>query len=228
MKEGPDIAMLAALVGDPARANMLTALTAGKALTASELAAEAGVTAQTASSHLGKLVDGGLISLRKQGRHRYYQLAGDEVAAMIEGMMGLAQRVGHLRTRTGPKEPALREARICYDHLAGERGVALFEGLARRRALTVSGEGVTLTQAGDAFVADFGIDLGAARKSRRPLCLACLDWSLRRNHLAGALGAAFLRRFDDLGWARRELNSRVVRFSPKGAIAFDRLFGARD
>lgn len=228
MKTGPDIAAIASLIGDPARANMLTILFNGMALTASELATEAGVTPQTASSHLAKLVDGGLITPRKQGRHRYYQLAGPDVATMIEGMMGLAQNVGRLRSRVGPKEPALREARVCYDHLAGERGVALFDGLARRGALAVAGDGLALTSAGERFIVDFGVDLAAARSGRRPLCLACLDWSARRNHLAGALGAAMLQRFEDLGWARREKGSRVVRFAPKGAAAFDRFVGASE
>ncbi len=223
MKAGPDIASIAALVGDPARANMLTALTSGMALTATELAAEAGVAPQTASSHLARLVDGGLLVLRKQGRHRYYALARPEVGAMIEGLMGLAQQVGRQRARPGPKEPALREARVCYDHLAGDRGVALFDSLVRRKALTVEGDGIALSEAGEGFVTDFGVDLAAARASKRPLCLACLDWSSRRNHLAGALGAAFLKKFGDLGWARREPGTRIVRFTPPGARAFDRL-----
>lgn len=226
MKTGPDIAMIASLMGDPARANMLMILFNGMALTASELAAEAGVTPQTASSHLAKLVDGGLLALRKQGRHRYYQLANSEVATMIEGMMGLAQRVGHMRARTGPKEPALREARVCYDHLAGDRAVALFDALVDRKALDVASDGLALTQAGERFIVDFGVDLEAARASRRPLCLACLDWSSRRSHLAGSLGAALLQRFQDIGWARRESGTRIVRFSPKGATKFDRLVRA--
>lgn len=226
MKTGPDIAMIASLMGDPARANMLMILFNGMALTASELATEAGVTPQTASSHLAKLVDGGLLVLRKQGRHRYYQLANSEVATMIEGMMGLAQRVGHMRARTGPKEPALREARVCYDHLAGDRAVALFDSLVERKALDVASDGLSLTPVGERFIVDFGVDLDAARASRRPLCLACLDWSSRRSHLAGSLGAALLQRFQDIGWARREKDSRVVRFSPKGAAEFDHLVRA--
>src|ERR1051326_4931839 len=135
MKEGPSIAPVAALAGDPARANMLSALLSGKALTASELANEAGVTAQTASSHLAKLEDGGLIAAVKQGRHRYFRLADRDVAEMLEKMMGVAARAGHLRTRTGPSDPAMRKARVCYDHLAGEMGVQLFDGLARGKVL---------------------------------------------------------------------------------------------
>src|SRR6185369_16757717 len=123
MKSGPDIAMVASLVGDPARANMLTALLSGRALTASELAQEAGITPQTASSHLAKLEAGGLIEAEKQGRHRYYRLADPDVGGVLEGLGALAARAGHMRVRTGPKEPALRRARICYDHLAGGLGV---------------------------------------------------------------------------------------------------------
>ena len=122
MKEGPDITRIAFLIGDPARANMLTALMSGKALTASELAEEAGVTLQTASSHLSKLVEGGLVRPRRQGRHKYFSLANDDVARVLEGLMGLAAGSGHLRSRTGPKDPALRKARICYNHLAGNMG----------------------------------------------------------------------------------------------------------
>ena len=129
MKTGPDIALIASLVGEPARANMLTALMSGRALTASELAREAGVTPQTASAHLAKLEGGGLLALEKQGRHRYYRLTGPDVAAVLEGLMGLAARAGHTRVRTGPKDPALRRARACYDHLAGDLGVQLFDGL---------------------------------------------------------------------------------------------------
>src|ERR1700729_4512187 len=125
MKAGPDIAMIAALVGDPARANMLTALMTGRALTASELAHEAGVTPQTASSHLAKLEAGGLIEQEKQGRHRYFRLSGPDVAGLLEVIEGVAARAGHMRVRMGPKDPALRRARIWYDHLAGYFGVQL-------------------------------------------------------------------------------------------------------
>ena len=133
MKAGPDIAMVASLVGDPARSNMLTALMTGRALTASELAHEAGITPQTASSHLAKLEAGGLIEPEKQGRHRYYRLTGPDVAHVLEGLAGLAERAGHTRVRTGPKEPALRRARICYDHLAGDLGVQMLDSMRKQR-----------------------------------------------------------------------------------------------
>ncbi len=225
MKAGPDIALVASLLGDPARANMLTALMSGKALTASELASEAGVTPQTASTHLAKLEHGGLVIPRKQGRHRYFQLTGDDIAEVLEGLMGLAARVGHLRTRTGPKDPALRRARVCYDHLAGDFGVRLFDTLQARGFIAMDGEAVEVTEAGRSFATEFGIDLSTLGGTRRPLCKACLDWSNRRNHLAGALGAALLARIYALGWAKREPDSRIVAFSQAGEKAFAEAFG---
>lgn len=218
MKEGPTIAPLAALIGDPARANMLTALMDGRALTVSELAAAAGVALPTASEHLGKLDAAGLLVAEKQGRHRYFRLSGPDVAEVLEGLMGLAQRTGTLRTRTGPKDPALREARVCYDHLAGERGVALFDGL-RHRGFLRSPDGPDLTDAGQSFFAGLGFDLAHLRKGRRPLCRQCLDWSERRAHLGGALGAAVLSFVLERAWATRE-PGRVVRFSAEGVSAF--------
>ena len=230
MKEGPSIAPIAALAGDPARANMLAALLSGKALTASELASEAGVTAQTASSHLAKLEDGGLVSAVKQGRHRYFRLADRDVAEMLEKMMGVAARAGHLRMRTGPSDPAMRKARVCYDHLAGEMGVQMFDSLVKSRRLAVREGELRLTRIGEAFLADFGIDLDEVANPRRPLCKSCLDWSQRRTHLAGTVGAALLARITDLKWARRDRTSRAVLFSPDGATKFNRLFpeGERD
>jgi DNA-binding transcriptional ArsR family regulator len=225
MKVGPDIATVAALLGDPARANMLTALVAGQALTAGELAREAGVTAQTASSHLSRLEAGGLLTQRKQGRHRYYALSGEDVAGVLEAIMGLAARTGHTRVRTGPKEPALRQARVCYDHLAGDLAVAMLENLVARGLVTETDDALTLTASGQTFMAALGLDLPALTTSRRPLCKGCLDWSVRRTHLAGALGAALLDRFYGLGWAAREPGTRLVTFTPRGLDAFHQIFG---
>ena len=220
MKEGPDIAVLGSLIGDPARANMLTALMSGRALTASELAGEAGVTLQTASSHLSKLEGGGLIQQRKQGRHRYFALADDEVGRVLESMMGLAALKGHLRTRTGPKDPALRKARICYNHLAGELGVRMLDSLVARDLLSEQGEELYLTAAGRSFVKRFGIDIDALESARRTLCRSCLDWSARRSHLAGSLGAELLQHFYRLGWAKRQKGTRVIAFTPQGEAKF--------
>ncbi|WP_417699484.1 ArsR/SmtB family transcription factor [Pseudophaeobacter sp.] len=224
MKEGPDIAQVATLIGDPARANMLTALMSGKALTVSELAQEAGVTIQTASSHLSKLDAGGLLRPRKQGRHKYFSLASDEVAHVLEGLMGLAAGAGHLRKRTGPKDAELRRARVCYNHLAGDMGTQMFDSLIAQGHLVLEGADLALTQSGLAFVSDFEIDAEALQRARAPLCRECLDWSERRSHLAGSLGRAFLTRFEDLTWAKRDQKTRIVSFSDPGAVAFHRLF----
>jgi DNA-binding transcriptional ArsR family regulator len=226
MKDGPSIAPIAALAGDPARANMLAALLSGKALTATELANEAGITAQTASSHLSKLEGGGLIAGVKQGRHRYFRLSGHDVADMLEKMMGVAARAGHLRTRPGPADPQVRKARVCYDHLAGELGVHLFDSLSGRGQIAARGEDVRVTRKGEVFFADFGIDFGTLGTSRRPLCKSCLDWSQRRSHLAGSLGAALLDRIYDLNWAVRDKRSRAVLFSRSGEAKFRSMFAA--
>lgn len=226
MKDGPDIARIAALIGDPARANMLGALMSGKALTATELAQEAGITPQTASSHLGKLLEGGLLHLRGQGRHRYYSLSGSDVAETLESLMGLAAGRGHLRTRTGPRDPALREARVCYNHLAGARGVAMFRALRAAGHLTEADGVIDLTEGGRRFSKEFGIDLAALERGRAPLCRPCLDWSVRETHLAGSLGRALLARMETLGWVGREPGSRVIRFTRKGQAGFDAAFPA--
>src|ERR1700749_2404206 len=170
MKDGPSIAPIAALAGDPARANMLAALMSGKALTATELANEAGITAQTASSHLSKLENGGLISGVKQGRHRYFRLSGHDFPDMLEKRANVPARAGHLRPRPGPSDPQVPKARVCYDHLAGEMGVQMFDSLSQRGQLAVKGDDVRVTRKGEAFLADLGIDLGVLTQSRRPLC----------------------------------------------------------
>jgi len=224
MKEGPDIARIAALIGDPARANMLTALMSGKAVTATELAQEASVTLQTASTHLSKLDQGGLLRPRKQGRHKYFSLANDDVARVLEGLMGLAAGSGHLRSRTGPRDHALRKARVCYNHLAGDLGIRLFDSLVSRGFLRTRSGALCLSKAGHAFANDFDIDVGNLLSRKVPLCRECLDWSARRSHLAGSLGRAFLSRFEEKGWAKRERGTRVVRFSPLGEKAFGRTF----
>lgn len=225
MKEGPTIAAIAALLGDPGRANMLAALMHGRALTASELAIEAGVTPQTASGHLSLLLDGGLVLVRRQGRHRYYRLSGPDVAAVIEGLMALAGRAGHLRARPGPKDEALRRARVCFDHLAGEYGVRMFDSLMLRGYLIDEGVDLKLTEDGRRSLMAFGIDVESLERSRRSLCRECLDWSERRSHLAGALGAALLARILTLGWAERQGQSRVVVFTDEGGRRFLTEFG---
>jgi len=230
MKAGTDIAMVAARVGDPARANMLTALMTGRALTASERAHQAGVTPQTASSHLAKLEAGGLIEPEKQGRHRYYRLTGPDIAGVLEGLAGLAARAGHMRVRTGPKDPALRRARICYDHLAGDLGVQMLDSMRTQRLIRQTKQSIELTGEGRRFMAEaLQIDTETLAHPRRPVCKACLDWSERRHHLAGTLGAAVMSRFTELNWAARDPTpgSRVVNFTRTGEKRFAALFGSQ-
>ncbi|MER9118955.1 winged helix-turn-helix domain-containing protein [Mesorhizobium sp. M0954] len=222
MREGPDIARIASLVGDPARANMLSALMGGTALTASELALEAGVSLPTASSHLSKLMEGGLLTLASQGRHRYYGLAGPQVAGMIEAITGVAAAAGPQRVRPGPRDAAMRVARVCYDHLAGEQAVAMLDRLVARQVLLRDDEEIQLGPSAASHFAAIGIDVEG--KARRPVCRACLDWSVRRSHLAGTLGAAILDKMLAEKWARREKDSRAVIFSPTGKQAFEKTF----
>ena len=224
MREGPDVARIASLVGDPARANMLSALMDGGALTASELALEAGVTAQTTSSHLARLMEGGLLSLSTQGRHRYYALSGPAVATMLEAIMGVAASVGPKRTRPGPRDATMREARVCYDHLAGDHAVAMLDGFLERGVLRADGDQIRLGKSAPSHFAAIGIDTAACEGQRRPACRVCLDWSVRRSHLAGALGAAILDKILAEKWARREPEGRAVVFSPKGKAAFTKAF----
>jgi DNA-binding transcriptional ArsR family regulator len=216
MKDGPNIVHIAALIGDTARAEILTSLMGGRALTATELADAANITKQTVSGHLAKLVDAGLLAVEAQGRHRYFRLADDDIAQLLESLMGIAFRTGAVRLRSSPREPALRKARVCYDHLAGELGVLVFDSLRERRALMLGKEDLELTDAGRELFSKLGIDADALRSQRRAFCRTCLDWSERRHHLAGALGASLLARMIELGWARREKDSRVVSFTSSG------------
>jgi len=213
---GPNITTIAALVGDTARGQVLSALMAGRALTATELADSAGVTRQTISTHLAQLVDAGMLAVEKQGRHRYFRIADEDVAQMLESLMGAAALARS--PRVGPREPALRKARVCYDHLAGELGVLVYERLAQRGAFALGADGVVLTPQGRQAMETLGVDM-AEPKGRRPFCRTCLDWSERRHHLAGTLGAALLARFEQLGWANRAHDSRVMAFSAAGEAA---------
>jgi DNA-binding transcriptional ArsR family regulator len=210
MTDGPSISGVGALMGDPARANMLTSLMGGQALTASELARVAGIAAATASGHLTQLLDGGLLAVEKQGRHRYYRLAGPDVATAIEALMGLAQHPSRLQVRPGPRDPEMRRARVCYDHLAGERAVELFARLTRLKLIALDDGAIAITSRGECRLAEFGIDIAALKSANRPICRACLDWSERRSHLAGALGARLLDRLFELEWACRVEGSRIA------------------
>jgi hypothetical protein len=160
----------------------------------------------------------------KQGRHAYFRLANHDVALMIETIMGVAARAGHLRTRPGPSDPAMRKARMCYDHLAGEMGVQLLDSLVAQGHITSSRDALAVTRKGEGFLRDFGIAIEALDSKRRPLCRSCLDWSMRRAHLAGSLGGALLDTFYDRDWAKRDRKSRAVIFSPRGEKKFREAF----
>jgi DNA-binding transcriptional ArsR family regulator len=223
MYDGPNIVPIAALLGDQARAAMLTALMSGEALTATELATEASITKQTASGHLSKLREAGLVQVASQGRHRYYQLAHKDIAQLLENLMGVAERTGSRRVRPGPNDPALRNARVCYDHLAGDLGVALFDSLLTRKYIkTTATNNVTLTKSGESFFTSLGISITRPANSRRPICRACLDWSVRRHHLAGVAGASVLAFCFDKKWTKRQEGSRVVKFTQRGEDNFRR------
>ena len=217
--ESPDIASIAALIGDRARSTMLMELMSGRALTATELGRAAGVSKPTTSSHLAKLVAGGLVSVEDIGRHRYFRIASHDVGSVIENLVGLAEELGAVRIAPGPADPAMRRARVCYDHLAGELGVLVYDSLRRQGCVSGESRELSLTPKGAKLAADFGIDLTLALEGRRPLCLPCLDWSMRRPHLAGAFGAALLERFFTLRWATRKKGTRAIVFSAVGERA---------
>lgn len=226
-------AEIAALSGDPARAAMLQALMDGRALTASELARAAGVTPQTASGHLGRMATAGLLAVARQGRHRYHRLASAAVARMVEGIMQVAAEASAgSAPRTGPRDPAMRRARTCYDHFAGELGVALTDALVAAGHVELGSEAGELSEGGLAFLGEMGVETGpiqAARTRRggRLLCRPCLDWSERRPHLAGVVGAAICSCAMAQGWTRRLDGTRAVQVTPLGARVFREKFGAK-
>ena len=221
----PAVAEIAALVGNPARANILTVLIDGRALTASELAYVAGVSPQTTSEHLAMLRAANLLSMTKQGRHCYFRLGSPQVARMIESIMVVAaDGPQRYRPRWNGGEQ-LRIARTCYDHIAGRLGVALAGALTGREHIVLSDDGGIVTRAGEKFLSDFGVRLDELRRGRRTFCRPCLDWSERRPHLAGALGAALADRCFDLGWITRIRDSRALKISAGGKNGFRDVFG---
>jgi DNA-binding transcriptional ArsR family regulator len=221
----PAVAEIAALVGNPARANILMALIDGRALTATELAYVAGVSPQTTSEHLAKLREANLLTLAKQGRHCYFRLGSPKVARMIEGIMVVAADGPRSYRPRWNGDDQLRNARTCYDHIAGRLGVALTDALKRRKHIVLTDDGGLLTRAGEKHLASFGIKLDEMRKGRRTFCRPCLDWSERRPHLAGALATAFAERCFDLGWISRIRDSRALKISAKGEAGFHEVFG---
>ena len=228
----------AALIGDPTRANMLAALMDGRALTAKELAGVAGVTAQTASGHLAQLTGAGLLAMERQGRHRYHRLASPAVAQMLENIMsvtaGNIAALGPARpARVGPRDVALRRARTCYDHLAGQIAVAIADRMTERGQLELSPDGGAITDEGVGFLRGLGVDLEtasarAARHGGRVFCRPCLDWSERRPHIAGALGTALCTACFGQGWIRRIEGTRAVAVTPVGRVVLDKAFDLRE
>jgi DNA-binding transcriptional ArsR family regulator len=225
MKEDPRLAEIAALVGDPARANILTALLDGRALTASELAYFAGVSPQTASGHLAKLTQSRMLALQKQGRHRYYRLATPQVARMIESIMEVAVGAPERYRPPSKADAALRAARTCYDHFAGRLGVGLADALGTCGHIVLTDQGGEVTEAGVDFLTGFGLDLADARRRRRAYCRPCLDWTERRPHLGGAIGAALAARCFALHWVERQRDSRALLITTAGRRGLDEVFG---
>jgi DNA-binding transcriptional ArsR family regulator len=219
------IAEVAALVGDPARANILAALMGGRALTAGELVYAAGVSPQTTSGHLGKLAEGRLIACVKQGRHRYYRIATPRVAEMLEGIMAVVADAPPRHRPPSKLDDAMRTARTCYDHFAGKLGVGLTDVLCARGHLTLGEDGGEVTESGVAFLQELGIDLVVARQRRRVFCRPCLDWTERRLHLGGSIGAALAQRCFDLKWLERMRGSRALVVTPRGHRGLKDIFG---
>jgi DNA-binding transcriptional ArsR family regulator len=225
-----NVAVPAALIADPARAAILMALLDGRAQPATALAYAAGISSQSASNHLGKLVGGGLLRLRSVGRHRYYCLANGEIARVLESLAGIAPAVRSLEAPRSPLARQLRAARTCYDHLAGRLGVALAEALVRQGWLgEIAGddERFALTDAGRAAFAEFGVPLDGLRPDKRGVARKCLDWTERRNHVAGPLGVRLLARLTGLGWLERGggPRGRAVRVTPAGLTGLHERFG---
>jgi DNA-binding transcriptional ArsR family regulator len=224
VKEGPDISHVAAAIGNPTRARMLLALLQIPAMTAGELASETGIAAQTASGHLQRLTEVGLLTVMSQGRHRYFRLADDEAAGLIEAMLGFSAHIGHLRTRPGPRDADMRRLRTCYDHLAGEIAVGLFSRLDALGAFVHRNGALDLTRVGHERLSAIGIDTSTLQIGREPTCRACLDWSERRHHLGGRAGAALLRHALNLQWLKRD--GRRVELTRAGEAAFTGLFAS--
>lgn len=216
MDADAQIAPVAALVADRTRSTILWALAGERALPACELAAQAGVTAATISHHLEKLVAGKLVTAVRQGRHRHYRLANPAVVAVLEALATVAPPAPARSFREGQAAKALRFARTCYDHLAGQLGVRITEALVARRCLTPAGREYELKPAGERLFTRLDVDLAAARRARRGFARACLDWSERRHHLAGALGAALLDRLLALRWIERRAAGRAVCLTERG------------
>ena len=225
MITGPIIAEIAALVGDPARATMLSALLEGRTLTASELALGARITPQTASAHLAKLTEAGVLLVVRRGRHRHFRIASPSVEGMIDGIVAVALEKRPRYRPLSRQARALGAARICHEHLAGRLSVDLTDSLAARGHVVLDEDVAEITTAGIRFLAGFGIELPRRHSTRRHFCRLCLDWTERRPHLAGAVGVAITRRCFDLGWIERMKQSQAVLVTRLGRRGFQKTFG---
>jgi len=220
----PNMAEIAALLGETSRATILASMMDGRFHTASELAYMAAIKPQTASFHLAKLVEGKLIKVEKQGRHRYFQLAGEDIAHFLESFLAISPPPEVRSLKQSSQIKLLQDARTCYDHLAGKLGVQLTESMLKAGYLTLEGKQFVLTDEGTLFFTTFGIDLTALKRKRRSFSHACLDWSERRYHLAGALGCELLNQFFNLGWLLRVPSIRAIQVTEKGKIGFKEIF----
>ncbi len=225
MITGPIVAEIAALLADPARATMVWALLDGRALTAGELAVAARITPQTASTHLAKLTEAGLLSMARQGRHRYFRFASPKVTDMIDGIVAVALEKRPQYRPLSRQARALNAARMCYDHLAGRLRVDLTDSFVARDYVVLEGEVAEITSAGTRFLTEFGIELPPRRSTRRHSCRLCLDWTERRPHIAGAVGAAITKRYFALGWMERVNRSHAIIVTPVGRRGFLKTFG---
>ncbi|KLN61825.1 hypothetical protein WH96_05925 [Kiloniella spongiae] len=216
MDAEPSMASIGALIGSPARSAMLALLFDGRALTATELSQAAGVSAATASEHLGKLVSGGLLICEKHGRHRYYKLAGDEVAEALEPLVHLVRHKPAPIRQVSSEQKQIRCARLCYDHMAGELGVSITTAMVEQGYLVVKDRHYDVTITGERFFAELGIDLRSLRKARRQFAPQCLDWSERKPHVAGALGAAIKDLAFSLKWIERTKHRRIIKLTDFG------------
>jgi DNA-binding transcriptional ArsR family regulator len=221
----PELAEIAALVGDPARANILLALMDGRAMTATELARAARVSAPTTSGHLAKLTQAHLLAALRQGRNRFYRIATPRVAAMLEGIMAVAADAPPRYRPRSNADDAMRMARTCYDHFAGRLGVGIADALCQRGHLVLGDDAGEVTDSGMAFLAGLGIDLVKVQRRRRAFCRPCLDWTERRAHLGGSVGAAFAAHCFASGWVKRMKDTRAVAVTPVGHDRLRNLLG---
>lgn len=224
MSINPNIAEVASLLAEPSRATILTSLMDGRFHTASELALMTGITPQTASFHLSKLIEGRLITFEKHGRHRYYQLANQDIASILESFLTISSPPEVRSLRQSSQVQLLREARTCYDHLAGKLGVNLTDALLANQYITKGETEFVVTAKGEVFFAHFGLDLYMLKRKRRSFSHACLDWSERRHHLAGALGQGLMNQLFDLGWIVRVPSIRAIQVTEQGTQGFKNIF----